>query len=90
MKVRTSILIEKEILKKAQELGINVSKACEYCLKQYIEALTKSRMTNGGEFLGEASLEKKVQRARWDLNPRSPAPKADALIRTGLRAPARE
>ena len=29
---------------------------------------------------------KKVQRARRDLNPRSPAPKADALILSGLRA----
>lgn len=26
-------------------------------------------------------------RARWDLNPRSPAPKADTLIRARLRAP---
>ena len=26
-------------------------------------------------------------RARWDLNPRSPAPKAGALIQAGLRAP---
>ena len=86
MKVRTSILIEKEILEKAHELGLNVSKITENALKEYIEAIEKRKMTNGGEFLGEASLEKKVQRARWDLNPRSPAPKADALIRAGLRA----
>ena len=26
------------------------------------------------------------ERARWDLNPRSPAPKADTLIRARLRA----
>jgi hypothetical protein len=26
-----------------------------------------------------------VQRVRWDLNPRSPAPKADTLIRARLR-----
>ena len=67
-KKKATILIDSEVLEKAHELGINVSKACEYCLRQYIEALTKSRMTNGGEFLGEASLEKKVQRARWDLS----------------------
>jgi hypothetical protein len=28
-----------------------------------------------------------VWRARWDLNPRYPAPQADVLIRTRLRAP---
>jgi hypothetical protein len=28
----------------------------------------------------------KRERARWDLNPRFPAPKADALIRARLRA----
>ena len=39
MKVRTNILIEKEILEKAHDLGINVSKACETALKQYIIAL---------------------------------------------------
>ena len=30
---------------------------------------------------------KEDERARWDLNPRSPAPKADTLIRARLRAP---
>jgi post-segregation antitoxin (ccd killing protein) len=29
MKVRTNILIEESVLRKAQELGINVSKYCE-------------------------------------------------------------
>ena len=33
MKVRTSILIEKEVLTKAQQYGINVSKATENYLK---------------------------------------------------------
>ena len=80
------ITLPPELLEKAREYGLNLSKITENALKQYIEALEKRKMTNGGEFLGEASLEKKVQRARWDLNPRSPAPKASALIRTGLRA----
>ena len=30
--------------------------------------------------------EEGLWRARWDLNPRSPAPKADTLIRARLRA----
>ena len=32
--MRTSILIEESVLRKAHEYGINVSKTCEYALKQ--------------------------------------------------------
>jgi len=39
MKKRINITIDKEIHEKAQKLGINISKACEYCLRQYVEAL---------------------------------------------------
>ena len=44
MKVRTSILIEREILEKAQEIGINVSKFTENALKQAIASLTNLNM----------------------------------------------
>jgi hypothetical protein len=33
-----------------------------------------------------SSYSHKIWRVRWDLNPRSPAPKADTLIRARLRA----
>jgi post-segregation antitoxin (ccd killing protein) len=39
VKVRTSVLINGEILKKAQELGLNVSQACENALRLYINAM---------------------------------------------------
>ena len=39
MKVRTNILIEKEILEKAKQLGLNISRTCENRLKLYINAL---------------------------------------------------
>ena len=39
MKVRTTILIDAEILKQAQELGVNVSKACENSLILLINAI---------------------------------------------------
>lgn len=39
MKTRTSILIETEILKQAQEYGINISKACENSLILLINAI---------------------------------------------------
>jgi len=40
MRSTTKIRIYTETLKKAQELGLNISKACEAALKQYIIALT--------------------------------------------------
>jgi post-segregation antitoxin (ccd killing protein) len=39
MKKRTTLLIDAEILQTAQELGFNISKVCENCLKMYIEAI---------------------------------------------------
>jgi len=39
MKKLTSMRIEEEILNEAKELGLNVSKTCEYLLKLYINAL---------------------------------------------------
>ena len=44
MKVRTNILIEESVLRKAQELGINVSKATENYLKILIETIEKTNM----------------------------------------------
>ena len=42
MKVRTNILIEKEILDKAKELGLNISKTCENLLKRYIQIIEQT------------------------------------------------
>jgi post-segregation antitoxin (ccd killing protein) len=38
-KVRTNLYIDSEILKEAQELGLNISKTCENALKVAIERL---------------------------------------------------
>ena len=58
MKTTTSIRIDKETLQTAQELGINISKACETALKQYIIAF---RTAN-----------EELKCRGWDLIPRSP------------------
>ena len=42
MKVRTSILIDKEVLTKAQQYGINVSKATENYLKILINIIERT------------------------------------------------
>lgn len=62
-KAQVQITLPPELLKKARELGLNISKITENALKQYIEALEKRRMTNGGQsFLGEASFTKEGSR----------------------------
>jgi hypothetical protein len=40
--MRTTISVDAEILRKAREYGINISKATEFCLKRMIEALESS------------------------------------------------
>ena len=61
MKVRTNILIEKEILVSAHEMGLNVSKSCENSLKQLIRAMQSINQPNGNmqqPFLNECSFAK--------------------------------
>ena len=57
MKKKVSISIDKEILEKAHELGINVSKVCENSLRFYIQAIEQARKKEQA-FLGEASFSK--------------------------------
>jgi hypothetical protein len=53
-KRRITLLIDEETLKEGQELGLNLSKTCENCLKIVIKGLkdSYSRITanNGGNF----------------------------------------
>jgi len=47
----TSIRIDGELIDKAKELGLNISKTCENALKEAIEALEQRKRpteTNGG------------------------------------------
>ena len=96
MKVRTSVLIERDLLEKAKQLGLNVSQCLENCLKLYVKKIEEaneeicgvqtpirsSQMEVGGSGRGRQTSPD----ARGDLNPCSPAPKAGALIQTWPRA----
>ena len=42
MRKMTTVRIDAEILQKAQEIGLNISKSCENALKIYIQALEKA------------------------------------------------
>jgi len=65
MKVRTNILIDKEILQTAQALGLNISKTCENSLKQYIAAIQNIKPeTNLQNSSGAEGIRTPVRRAQ--------------------------
>jgi post-segregation antitoxin (ccd killing protein) len=50
-KARTTLTIDAEVLRKAHEIGLNVSQFCENALKQAIKALEQTKIqteVNGG------------------------------------------
>ena len=55
MKTKATILIDDKVLQTAHEIGINVSKFCEYALTQGINAIQNLDFQNT-RFLGPASL----------------------------------
>ena len=60
-KARTTLTIDEEVLRKAKEIGLNISQFCENKLKQAIEQLSGSNPGVGEEQCGG-----------WDSNPRTP------------------
>jgi hypothetical protein len=86
MKIKATILVEEKVLKRAHEVGLNVSKTCENALIRYIQAMEDVRLPDGGRFLGEASFAKEgsvVRSPRFE--PGSSAWQADVLDQTRLR-----
>ena len=68
MKKRINITIEAEIVEKAHELGLNVSKTCENALKEAIRrlgTLVPQSETNGGDI----DSRKAVSSAKMVLRP---------------------
>ena len=87
MKVKATILIDKEVRDKAHELGINISKACENCLKQYIAAIESVRLTNGGQsFLNACSFTKENAVDRAGFEPATSALRRRRSYQTELPA----
>jgi hypothetical protein len=83
-KKKVSILINKEILEKSHELGINVSQACENYLKQLNNLIettnNKNTLLSPGSSAEESGL---VRSPRFE--PGSSAWQADVLDQTRLR-----
>ena len=89
MKARVNILIERETLQTAHELGINISKVCENALRKYIQALRNVSLLKQGEtFLDEASFGKEGSVDRAGFEPAASALRRRRSYQTDL--PARE
>jgi hypothetical protein len=92
-KVRTTLTIDRDVLKTAMEIGINVSQFCENCLREAIQKLKSPRTEpNGGSAsfsLSSGSLfgKEKVRWAGPDLNRRPLARKANVLTKLDDRPP---
>ena len=70
--VRVNLTIDEQVVKKAKDLGLNISKVSENALKRAIKALEQSNPESGSKtkFLGEASSYKEGSWCgRRDLNP---------------------
>ena len=83
MKATTTIRINKELLTKAQQYGLNLSKTIENLLHFYLNGIEQiqnqiqqQNKTQNTFSLSEGSLlpkEKVLEWGRWDLNPGPPA-----------------
>ena len=86
MKVRTNILVNKQTLTTAQDLGLNVSRTCENALNLYIQAMQNANTKMNPAFLGEASFAKEGSLVRSPrFEPGSSAWQADVLDQARLR-----
>ena len=92
MKMRTNILIEELVLKKAKSLGINISKACENYLKILIDIMeqTNSQIKQRIKINSEKRREvETIGVHNWwtgrDLNPRPPDCKSGVHSRLNYR-----
>ena len=87
-KARTTLTIDEEILRKAQEIGLNVSQFCENALKQAIKALEQTKIqteTNGGYIDTRSVSFPQDWWAGPDLNRRSSPREGDVLTTLDYR-----
>ena len=62
--VKTTVKVDKELVKEAHELGLNVSKVCENALKRAIKQMKKVYGKNNCEWCGRRDLNPGPQRGR--------------------------
>ena len=73
-KITVGIYVDEEIVRAAKELGFNISKLCENCLKEAIRRMREPKtqtMTNGGLVDARSASHPQVWCGRRDSNPGS-------------------
>ena len=73
-KIRVNLTIDEEVKKKAEELGLNLSKVAENALKEAVRRLEAKDSQEDLVFSVNAFGEKGSWCGRWDSDPRRPAP----------------
>ena len=71
-KTTISIYIDEDVAKEAKEIGLNISKLCENCLKEAIRRLetpSSQTVTNGGLVDARSASHPHVEGRGRDLNP---------------------
>ena len=92
MKLRTNILIEESVLRKAKSIGINVSKACENYLKILTDIIEQTNSQIKQQIKTNSEKRKGMETMgvyNWwtgrDLNPRPPDCKSGVHSRLNYR-----
>ena len=92
MKRKTTLYLNKELLTKAQQYGLNLSRTVENLLSFYLQGIEQvqnqiRQQTNKDFSLSEGSLFKK-EKVQWtggDLNPRPPECKSGVHAKLNYR-----
>jgi post-segregation antitoxin (ccd killing protein) len=69
-KEKITLYMDGEIVEKAKELGFNLSKLCENCLKQAIAKMEGSHCPEDEGKLSVNAFSERVERARRELSQR--------------------
>jgi post-segregation antitoxin (ccd killing protein) len=92
-KARTTLTIDKDVLQKAKEIGLNISQFCENALKEAIETLEqrKSKTNPEGDVPNSKSFDEPfpkrfvVARERLELSSAGPEPAMLAATPPGFQ-----
>ena len=68
-KIRTTLYLNRQLVEKAKELGFNISKLCENCLKQAINKMEAPNTKNNSGKGGTGTVGSDIEARCGDLNP---------------------
>ena len=86
--MKVNLTMDRNVVAKAKEIGLNISQFCENALKEAIEALEKRKsktVTNGGLVDARSASRSAMKWTGRDLNPRPPECKSGVHARLNYR-----